>query len=86
MSRMTALRRVHLQNMKRLTNIAPLCTAPALEDLLVFDFRHLQPEHFECFADHPTLKHAVVALGARRKNEAVGRIFDLARSGEFAFR
>jgi hypothetical protein len=86
MARMTSLRRVELLNLRGLTDLSPLRAAPALEDLLVFESRHLGPEHFACLADHATLAHAAFGLGSTKKNDAVRRILDLPRPGEFVFR
>lgn len=86
MSRMTSLRRLHLQNLKALTDLRPLLTAPALEELVVYESRHLRPEHFECLTDHPTLTHATFALGSKRKNDAVCELLPLQRPGRFDFR
>lgn len=87
MSRMTSLRRIHIQNLKALDDLSPLLSAPALEELVVFESRNLKPEHFECLTQHPTLTHAVVALGSRRKNDAVKSLLPLPLPpGTFAFR
>ena len=86
MSRMTSLRRLELHNLKRLTDLTPLLTAPALEELLLYNSAHLTPEHFECLVGHPTLRKAVVGIGSKRKNEAVDRMLELPRPGEFVFR
>ncbi len=86
LSAMTSLRRLDLQNLKSLTDLTPLLAAPALEALMVVDFRHLKPEHFECLTDHPTLRYAAVGLGSKRRNEAVRRFIDLPRPGRFVFR
>jgi hypothetical protein len=85
MSRMISLRRVQLQNLKTLTDLTPLLTAPALEELAVYNSNRLKPEDFECLTDHPTLRRAVVGLGSKKKNEAVDRMLNLPRPGRFVF-
>ena len=86
MSRMTSLRGLLLQNLKRVTDLTPLLTAPALEELEVYDSAHLKPEHFEPLAEHPTLRKAAVGIGSKKKNEAVKRMLNLPRPGPFKFR
>jgi len=85
MSGLTSLRRLHLENLKSLTDLTPLLTAPALEELVVYNSNHLRPEHFECLTDHPTLRKAVVGIGSKKRNEAVDRMLNLPRPGDFVF-
>jgi hypothetical protein len=86
MSRMKSLRRVRIQNLKSLTDLSPLLTAPALEELEVWESRHLKPEDFKFLVGHPTLTHASIALGSRKKHEAVQELLPLPRPGKFVFR
>jgi|SRR5215213_5305777 len=85
MTRMTALRRVRLENLRSLTDLRPLLTAPALEALVVWSPRHLGPEHFACLKDHPTLTHARIALGSMKRNQAVSELLPLPAPQPFAF-
>jgi hypothetical protein len=69
---MTAeLRRVHMQLMKGLRDLLPLATAPALEQLLLIEMWHLEPEDLRCLVGLPHLRGLVADLGSRRKYEAV---------------
>lgn len=86
MSRMTSLRRLTLENLKRLTDLTPLLTAPALEELEVYNASHMKPEQFECLVGHPTLREAAFGLGSKKKYEAVTKMIDLPRPGRFVFR
>ena len=87
MSRMTSLRRLHLQNLKGVTDLTPLLTAPALEELIVYESRHLKPEQFQCLVGHPTLKYAAFGLGSKKKQEEIHQLIDLPRPpAPFAFR
>jgi hypothetical protein len=62
------LRRVHLETMKGLSDLQPIADAPGLEELLVIDMRHLQPEALRPFVGHRTLRAAAVGLGSLKKN------------------
>lgn len=75
------LRRVHLQTMKGLTSLEPLMTAPALQELVVFDAGHLQPEHFACLRSHPTLRAVTLGLGSRKKTSEVEALLGLPHAG-----
>jgi len=75
--RASKLRRVHLQTMKGLRDLAPLARAPALETLVAVDMGHLMPEHFRPFVRHPTLREAAIGLGSNKKNVAVDALLGL---------
>lgn len=77
----TALRRIHLETMKGITNLEPLLTARALEELAVVDGSHLQPDAFACLQQHPTLQAVTAGLGSRKKNEAVDKLLGLPPAG-----
>ena len=65
------LLRVQLMTMKGLTDMRPIADAPNLEDLMVLDMPQLTVEHLRPFVDHPSLKHALVGLGSRKKDQQV---------------
>lgn len=73
----TELRRVHLETMKGLRDLRPLATAPALEQLLLVDMRHLQPEDLRPLVGLPNLKGVTVGLGSLRKNAAAEALLQL---------
>ena len=75
------LRRVHLETMKGITNLTPIAEAPALEELVVIDMRHLQAESFNCFIDHHTLQNTSIGLGSVKKNNAVKELLSLPETG-----
>jgi hypothetical protein len=87
MTRLSSLRRIHIEDLKGLVDLAPIRNAPALEELTV-SARHLQPHHFLCLKNHPTLKRASIGLGSDRKNREVENILSLPRISygtEFTF-
>lgn len=71
------LRRVHLETMKGLRDLRPLATAPALEQLLLIDMRHLQPEDLRPLVGLPNLKGVDIGLGSDRKNNAARTLLQL---------
>jgi hypothetical protein len=88
LSRLSELRRVHVQTLKGLNDLEPIARAPALEDLIVIDMPHLDPQQFRRFVGHPTLRRVLIALGSTRKNAVVNEMLPLERAEErqFSFR
>lgn len=76
-SGMTHLTSIELGNMKGLTDMSPLATAPALKELWVWQAEHVQPEAFASLVGHPTLERATIGLGSDRKNNAVKELLRL---------
>ena len=70
MSRLEALRRVHLDNMKGLKNLDASRTAPAIEDVLVIAANGKEPSQFQGVLGSPTLKEIVMGFGSKKKNDA----------------
>ncbi len=60
------LRRVRLDTMKGLFDLQSVAFAPQLEDLELWDMRHLTPAALQPFVGHPTLRAIDVHIGARR--------------------
>ena len=85
MTRLTSLRRVDIEGLKRLTDLSPLRHAPALEELSLFKASHLSIEDLECLVGHPTLKALSLALGSKRKMDAAKLLLPLPRTGKFVF-
>lgn len=83
------LRRVTLDTMKGLKSVAPLASAPALEELLFVGESALSPKDFSPLVDHPTLKRASVFFGRDWKNREVAALLSLPpcdfKRGDFAF-
>jgi hypothetical protein len=83
------LRRLHIETMKGLTDLRPISTAPSLEELVISDMAHLQPDAFRPFISHPTLKAISIGLGSFRKNKAVHDLLNLPQvkggKDDFAF-
>ncbi len=75
--RTVRLRRVHLETMKGLKDLAALSRAPALETLIAVDMGHLTPEHFRPFVGHPSLREAGIGLGSKKRDDAVGALLGL---------
>jgi len=68
-ARSRSLRRVHLWNMQGLRDLSQLRTAPALEELVIYDARRLVPEDLEPVLAKKCLKRATVGFGSKAKNE-----------------
>jgi len=71
------LRRIHIETMKGLHDLRPLATAPALEQLLLIDMAHLQPEDLRPLVGLPNLKGVDIGLGSDRKNNAARLLLKL---------
>lgn len=82
---MSALRRVHIETLKGLRDLTPLCTAPTLEEVLLLNMGHLSVDDVRCLARIPTLRRALVALGSQRKNDAVHAFLPLPAPERFHF-
>jgi hypothetical protein len=65
-----SLRRVTLETMRGLRELAPLEHAPALEELLLLDPSPLAPEALVPALRNGSLKRVAVGFGSDRKNEA----------------
>jgi hypothetical protein len=78
-----ALRRVTLDNMKGLKLLAALERAPALEELVVVDAAHLQPQDLLPAFRNKTLRRALVRLGSLKKNQRVKELMDEFGIAEF---
>lgn len=88
MSALQGLRRVSLTSLKRIDDLSPIAAIPNLEHVLVYDMRHLNVEHFRCFAGHPTLKGIWTEFGPKKDAaimDLVGRTGAGARN-QFVFR
>lgn len=70
LSACTALERVHLETMKGLVDLASLATAPALRQLWMVDFSHLQPEDLLPLKACGALEELGIGMGSDRKNIA----------------
>jgi hypothetical protein len=86
-----SLRRVTLETMRGLRDLAPLEHAPALEELLLFDASPLEPEDLAPVLRNGSLKRVAAGFGSDRKNEAASALLkkrgkeEFGRT-EFAFR
>jgi hypothetical protein len=85
-SALKRLRRVSLSQMKGIIDPSPLLEAQAMEELIVQDFGHVEPEVFKPLAKHPKLRRGAVRLGSTKKNEAVAKLLPLGENfGPFTF-
>jgi hypothetical protein len=73
----TSLRRVHIETLKGLYDLTPLCSAPELEEILLLDMKHLTPNHVQCLTRIHTLRRIIVGLGSKRKNDTVHAMLPL---------
>ena len=77
LGKMTNLRRIHLETMKGLTDLTPLLTAPALEELILIEMGHLLPEQIAPLAAHGNLRRAYIAMGSLKKDRAAMAVLSL---------
>lgn len=68
------LRRVTLDNMKGLHSLTVLEHAPVLEELIVTDAGHMQPDDLEPALRNRALRRALIGLGSARKNQQVAEL------------
>jgi hypothetical protein len=76
------LRRVDIETMKGLADLAPLMTAPALEKVSLIDMGHLQPADVGLLAGHPTLRCLTAGLNSVKKNSMVKELVPLPDCGQ----
>jgi hypothetical protein len=69
LSELRLLRRVLLENMKGLTDISALLTAPALEELIHLSAQRTKPEQYFELLERRTLKQLFVGFGNLKRNE-----------------
>jgi hypothetical protein len=74
LGQLTRLRSITLRNMKGLTDLTPLLTAPALEEFSL-SLEHLQPGHIAPLAACTALRRAHVWLGSDRKTSLASAAF-----------
>jgi hypothetical protein len=82
----SALRRVHLETMKGLRDLAPVAEAPGLETLMVLDCNQFRLEHFEPFEGHPTLRSGSIDTGSLKRNKAIAALLGLEDADRVAWR
>jgi hypothetical protein len=86
---MINLRRVWIETLNGLTNVCTIARAPALGEFSAVAMRHLQPQDFRCFLDHPTLRYMNVGFGSLRRNAELRAMFPSLQHGQlppFEFR
>jgi hypothetical protein len=74
---LVALRRCHIENLKGVSDLAPVAEAPNLEELLVISMRHLDFPDFAVFKEHERLRAATIGLGSIKRNESVSATLGL---------
>jgi len=84
-ARCHSLRRIRLETMNGLSDLSQLCTAPALEEILIFDMAHLSVDDLRCLTRIETLRQAAVYLGSKRKNAAARDLLGLPAAERFGF-
>ena len=78
MSRLAALRRVHLESMKGLKDISALSAAPCLEELVHIAAIGMEPAKYADLLKHKSLKRLSVGFGSRKKNEMLRELAESA--------
>ena len=66
LKRLKHLKRVELTNVKGVTDLSPLLEAENLEEVAVYEARHLKPGAFDCLKEHRSLKRFSCATGSQR--------------------
>jgi hypothetical protein len=77
LSKLRALRRIYLENMKGLKDIAALVKAPGLEELMHCDAKGMEPTQYADLLASKCLKRIFVGFGSSRKNK---ELLDQARA------
>jgi hypothetical protein len=70
LNRAHALRRITLEHMRGIADLATFGEAPALRELALVEMEHLEPRNLATLAGHPTLATVSIGLGSNRKNLA----------------
>ena len=70
------LRRVKLDRVG-LADLRSVAEAPHLEELVIFNMRHLSAQMFEPFIGHPALRAATIATGAKSVDGAIRAMLNL---------
>jgi hypothetical protein len=71
------LRALFIEGLPKVSSLDALLSAVHLEQLFVFNMRHLQPDVFEPLVAHHGLKGATIDLGSQRRNDAVSAVLAL---------
>jgi len=69
LSNLNKLRRVHLETMNGLNEIDGISKAPNLSELIVIQSNSLEPNNFNCFIDHVTLKKVLPGIGTLKSKK-----------------
>ena len=69
-SRLIKLRRVHLDNMKGIRDLNPLCRAPALEEVQHVNANTQRPQDYVELLKSKTVRRLAVGFGSNAKNQA----------------
>ncbi len=86
MSNLKNLRRIHLHTMKNITDLSPICHAPALEDLIIENVSHMDVSDFEILKNNTTLRAGGFGLNSIKKNESVQKLLGLSHVSEEEFK
>jgi internalin A len=73
----THLQRVHLETMRGLRDLAPLATAPGLEQLVLIDMPQLTVDDLRPLLGAPSLREATLGLGSIRRNAEAAAMLGL---------
>ncbi len=82
LKRLKNLKRVELTNVKGVTDLSPLLEAENLEEVAVYEARHLKPGAFDCLKEHRSLKRFSCATGSQRADLNVINMIGLPLAGD----
>jgi hypothetical protein len=69
LSKLSKLRRLHLENMKALIDLTAIAHAPVLEEFSHFSAQNIDPAKYIDLLKMASLKSVRVGFGSRKKNE-----------------
>lgn len=78
--RSTELRRVWLESLRGVRDLAPVADAPALELLTVVGGQRFGPADFAAFRGHLTLRSAYIGTGSSRRDDEIASFLGLPRN------
>ena len=71
------LRRCDIDSLQSLIDLASIAQAPALEELMLANMKHITVDGLSCFRDHPSLKAVSIGLGSQRRNRQAVQLLGL---------
>lgn len=81
LGRLSELRKIHLEGLRQVSDLAPVARAPNLEELVVLEMAMLTPAAFAPFVGHAKLRAATIGLRTIKARREVERLLPLPRAG-----